>query len=67
MSKTRRKIWNEKFVKNFERDTDNEQALSALGWCVLVVSECEAKSKANLTKTLAPLLADADRFSIQNK
>jgi DNA mismatch endonuclease (patch repair protein) len=39
--KTRREFWEEKFRRNVARDARCQAELSALGWRVLVVWECE--------------------------
>lgn len=38
---TNREFWLEKFERNVERDTENEEALRKEGWQVLTVWECE--------------------------
>ena len=38
---TNKKIWEEKFRRNIERDRRNEEALRQQGWNVLIVWECE--------------------------
>lgn len=43
--KTQSAFWREKFVRNRERDERVRQALEEQGWRVLVIWECEAKSK----------------------
>ena len=52
--KTRTGFWSEKFHRNVARDRDNEKALRALGWRVLVIWECEMR---NLTALEERLLA----------
>lgn len=39
--KTRMAFWEQKFRKNIERDNRNQEQLSASGWNVVVVWECE--------------------------
>ncbi len=34
-------FWNAKFTRNVTRDEQKEKALLALGWCPLVIWECE--------------------------
>lgn len=41
----RHDFWNSKFEANIERDRRNIEALEKLGWRVLVVWECELKTK----------------------
>lgn len=36
--------WNDKFVKNIQRDKNNASILESEGWCVLIVWECEIKT-----------------------
>ena len=42
--KTRVAFWTEKFSQNVARDCRVEEALRTLGWRVLVIWECEARS-----------------------
>lgn len=37
--------WKPKILRNVERDQKNHEALSALGWRVITVWECELKKK----------------------
>ena len=39
-------FWRNKINGNVERDTKEQQALTAMGWNVLIVWECELKGKA---------------------
>ena len=41
---SRPEFWREKFARNKERDRRAEQELQALGWQVVTIWECEAKS-----------------------
>ncbi len=43
MPKTRSEFWRAKFEGNVARDHRNEQALTDLGWSVLVIWECEVR------------------------
>mgnify|MGYP001792421571 CR=1 FL=1 len=54
--KTRRDFWENKFSANMVRDRRNEEALSANGWQVIVVWECETKNLAELYVRLRLLL-----------
>lgn len=56
MPRTRQDYWTEKFRRNRERDGQAVAALTALGWRVAIIWECEARS-AGLEKELAALLA----------
>ena len=37
--------WTNKILKNVERDQENQTALAAAGWKVIVIWECELKKK----------------------
>lgn len=50
--KTRIGFWSEKFRRNVARDRDNEEALRALGWRVLVIWECEMRNLTALEERL---------------
>lgn len=50
--KTRRLFWSNKFRKNIRRDKKHLNTLRALGWCVVVVWECEVKDKQKLHERL---------------
>ena len=54
--KTRIKYWAPKLARNQRRDKENEDKLTALGWRVLVVWECEIKNIRKLSKRLARFL-----------
>jgi len=41
MPKTNKKFWNDKFIKNKERDKNNKVQLEKMGWKVVVVWECD--------------------------
>ena len=53
---TRIGSWSEKFNRNVARDRDNEEALRALGWRVLVIWECEIRNLAALEECLLDYL-----------
>jgi DNA mismatch endonuclease Vsr len=38
---TRKDFWRSKFKLNVSRDAENKRLLESLGWCVLVIWECE--------------------------
>lgn len=38
-------FWQNKFKRNLERDKENEAELKKLGWNVIIVWECEIKSR----------------------
>ena len=50
--KTRRAFWLDKLDRNKARDARNEEALSGMGWNVLVVWECETKDMGTLSARL---------------
>lgn len=56
--KTNTEFWQEKFSKNVDRDRRTEQALTAMGWTVVIIWECETKNMdellAQLTSVLPP-------------
>ena len=45
LPKTNTKFWNEKLVKNMERDKRNIAALKKSGWAVMVIWECEVEKQ----------------------
>jgi DNA mismatch endonuclease (patch repair protein) len=47
MPSTHVEFWQEKFKRNVERDNVNESELRKLGWNIIVVWECEIKSRLN--------------------
>lgn len=55
MPRTRQEYWTEKFRRNLERDTASAASLSALGWRVSVIWECETR-KVDLDDRLRELL-----------
>ena len=57
---TRISFWSEKFNRNVARDRDNEEALRALGWRVLVIWECEIRNRAALEECLLDYLRWSD-------
>jgi DNA mismatch endonuclease (patch repair protein) len=44
MPRTRQDYWTAKFKRNVERDEQTVMALTALGWRVVVIWECEARN-----------------------
>ena len=46
--KTNTDYWNEKFKRNMERDRENRRKLEKEGWKVLIVWECETKTKESI-------------------
>ena len=54
--KTRVAFWTEKFRQNIARDCRAEEALRTLGWRVLVIWECEARSGSTVEGRLLDFL-----------
>lgn len=54
----RAEYWRTKIVRTIERDAQNRDQLSAKGWRVLVLWECELHDDAWLASTLSSLFAD---------
>ena len=58
--RTRVEYWQAKFKDNVVRDRDNETALRALGWRVLVIWECETKDGRALAAHIASYLRQGE-------
>ena len=43
--KTRKEFWESKFKENVIRDKSHQKKLSAIGWKIIIVWECEIKDK----------------------
>jgi DNA mismatch endonuclease (patch repair protein) len=56
MPKTRIDFWQEKFLRNVERDHENGLKLAQLGWHVVTIWECESKDAARLASIVSELL-----------
>jgi len=54
--KSNRDFWLPKLRKNKRRDRKNLEALTQLGWRVLVIWECEVPHRERLTRTLTRFL-----------
>ena len=57
---TRRAWWDAKIIRTKERDTNNIQQLTALGWNIIVIFECglkNGKAKNTITKLIHRLNA----------
>jgi DNA mismatch endonuclease, patch repair protein len=50
--KTRKEFWNNKFLKNIERDNLVKRSLEDIGWKVLIIWECETKKYIDLESLL---------------
>lgn len=57
MPRTRAEFWAAKFERNVMRDSENEAALRVMGWRVLTIWECEARSTDTLMARLMSALA----------
>jgi DNA mismatch endonuclease (patch repair protein) len=53
---TNTEFWEEKITANVTRDNKNYNALTELGWCYLIIWECEIKTK-DTEPVLAKLLS----------
>ena len=50
MPEENREFWNEKLLRNRERDAEKQKQLQELGWNVIVIWECELRNnKASFT------------------
>ena len=49
------KFWQDKFGKNVERDSRNQEALIKAGWKVIIIWECETKTEEQLICVLGSL------------
>jgi DNA mismatch endonuclease Vsr len=65
--KTRRKFWREKFRRNIERDLENENRLTGLGYGLLVVWECETEDTRSLLKRLKTFVGRMERSAASNE
>jgi DNA mismatch endonuclease, patch repair protein len=54
--KSNRDYWEPKLRRNVERDSQTRQALTRLGWAVLVVWDCETSDTARLAVRLTAFL-----------
>ncbi|MDQ6707565.1 MAG: very short patch repair endonuclease [Acidobacteriota bacterium] len=55
--KSRIDYWAPKLARNIKRDRENERQLTALGWQVLTIWECELKSPASYTQRIRRFLS----------
>ncbi|XYD07074.1 very short patch repair endonuclease [Methylobacterium sp. NMS12] len=56
--KSRVDFWNEKFAANSRRDSRNVEALTASGWSVLVLWECELRHTERLVERVVSFLGE---------
>lgn len=61
MPKSRLDYWAPKLRRNRKRDAEAEHELTAMGWSVMVVWECETTDVDALEVTLRSFLADANQ------
>lgn len=57
--KTNREYWENKLLKNVERDEKNSNDLESMGWGVLIIWECEIVDLDNLDNKLRAFLNDS--------
>lgn len=48
--------WHPKLARNVERDGENRRRLTALGWDVLVIWECETRASSGLPAVISRFL-----------
>lgn len=58
LPKTRQDYWIPKLQKNVERDRINREKLESVGWRVIVIWECELKTKEKRASKLGKLKDD---------
>lgn len=58
MPKTNTDYWQNKRLRNVERDKENLKIYKKQGWKVLVIWECEIKDTINLKRKLVKFLAE---------
>ena len=56
--KTNTEFWQAKINRNLERDKDNYQQLTNMGWKVIIIWECELKKKTEIEDNLYKLLIE---------
>lgn len=49
LPKSNTSFWETKITRNIERDKETTQALTALGWKVIRIWECELRNKSNVS------------------
>ena len=70
LPKSNTSFWETKITRNIERDKETTQALTALGWKVIRIWECELRNKSNRKAALNKLLNDitcstVKRYSVE--
>lgn len=57
LPKSNTEFWNDKFLRNIERDDKKNKELIELGWTVIVIWECELKKNPNnCMERIVPIL-----------
>lgn len=56
---SRFEFWNAKLAANVQRDSRNEKLLSAQGWTVLIIWECETRNPVFLDQLFWSIVAQA--------
>lgn len=62
---SRREYWSEKLERNRSRDADNLSRLTALGWSVLVIWECELRDADALFTRMRAFLGPSGRHTAE--
>ena len=70
LPKSNTSFWETKITRNIERDKETTQALTALGWKVIRIWECELRNKSNREAALNKLFNDitcstVKRYSVE--
>ena len=70
LPKSNTPFWEAKITRNIERDKETTQALTALGWKVISIWECELRNKSNREAALNKLFNDitcstVKRYSVE--
>ena len=63
MPKSKVDFWEKKLEANRQRDLRDQEALSRLGWDILVLWECELKDRDRLLATLVEFLDGGERIA----
>ncbi|MBN1391270.1 MAG: DNA mismatch endonuclease Vsr [Sedimentisphaerales bacterium] len=53
---TRKKFWQQKFIRTIERDKKNKRELENLGWKILIIWECQTKKPEKLINKISNFL-----------
>lgn len=59
---TNSKFWQTKLSKTIERDVSHQAALTAAGWQVIIIWECELEGKQRLERTLQSLIDKIESY-----